>query len=959
MKPTSYLMRGAMITASACLLLAMLSGCPEPSEVTLEINPEETTLEVGEEATLTAVSNDLLTSYTWSSSDTSVATVQSASNQSATVTGVSPGTVEVTVTSENSGKQAGAKVTVVEASSEEPVEEVEQVRRVLESIPEDRIDEDTRKELGEKLDETEKALREEEVCNAATVLDEFLLRAQTFRAEFPSASLSDPTWAPDLLYAEGRTLQYEIINSLPEKEVCPGFERYREEAEVEGVEGDVNGLNARFSFGAPRMWSMQYEGTDRTYTQLHIPNTALESGEPGKPHIPSMRKLVAIPPDSDVVATPKPRIAEEFQVIASPIQEQPADQRASEEEPPPEETFANKPFVVDKELYTSDSPWPPEPVKLTPMGSYRGLELMQVEVFAGEFSPASNLLQLYEDVEVQIEFNSKSEGFVPSTLAENPFESQYEYIVNQTLNREIVLKTPPIEVTIRPNIFGEEYLILTHPDFRAAANDLAAWKNQKGIVTNVVEVGTNTGINDRETRDEIKAYIKSRHESNLIKPSYILLLGDAEFIAPFYRNGMYGSVGTDWPYAVLNDPGEDEPLVPTFAVGRIPVDTQDQAQVVVDKIVEYEKNPPGGFLSSFYDETTLAAQFQCCRTGVTQVGRAQRTFTEVSEFVRDALMSNGYNVERIYELTVDSSYTEDSTPRRYYDNTLIPADIGPSSTFAWDGSRQDILDAYDDGRFLMVHRDHGWHSGWVHPPFTNTNASNLDNAPFLPVVYSINCSSGLFDNETAPGAEGSSTSGTYLAERLLRNPTGGAVGMIGDTRVSPSWPNTALLRGLIDASWPDTVPDFGGDESLRRLGDILNHAKAYVATQVGISGQGTSQNAYESELILYHVLGDPTLEMWTENPHTLPVLKIPELLEILETKLVFKHESIGAEVTVSQEGKEELRPIGRGVVDEEGIVEIDFYAAEPVPDVPLLVSTTQENRVATTQELVIEQEPRK
>jgi hypothetical protein len=83
---------------------------------------------------------------------------------------------------------------------------------------------------------------------------------------------------------------------------------------------------------------------------------------------------------------------------------------------------------------------------------------------------------------------------------------------------------------------------------------------------------------------------------------------------------------------------------------------------------------------------------------------------------------------------------------------------------------------------------------------------------------------------------------------------GGAVGVIGDTRNSPTWANSALARGFFDATWPGVVPE-GGANSIRGLGDILNYGKLYMAGQVGVAQTAGSvdQNSANTNLVLYHV----------------------------------------------------------------------------------------------------------
>src|SRR5205085_2714429 len=122
-----------------------------------------------------------------------------------------------------------------------------------------------------------------------------------------------------------------------------------------------------------------------------------------------------------------------------------------------------------------------------------------------------------------------------------------------------------------------------------------------------------------------------------------------------------------------------------FALGRIPVDTLDQANTVVNKIINYEHTPPS--LPSFYSTATLASDFQCCLAGGAAPGTDQRTFVQTSEFARNVLMANGKTGERIYAMTGSG------TPNRYYDGTLLPPDLGSGSGFPWNGNTFDISNA--------------------------------------------------------------------------------------------------------------------------------------------------------------------------------------------------------------------------------------------------------------------------
>lgn len=800
-------------------------------------------------------------------------------------------------------------------------ENVGEIGDFLDKQPDDAVDPDTEAQMDDILAQVEVLFVGDQPCEAAEKLEEFLALAQGLRPE------DDPSRnAAETLYALGRLLQWDIVVSNEDNGGCPSYPEVGKEPATETPAQDTAGLDVDFDFGAPRLLPAVQNG--ESFTQLVIPGLESESGEPGAPSIPAMVDIIAVPPGAFVEFGATETPGETFQANLLPNSNQPVDAAGPFVDP----QFANQPFFQNLQIYEVDRPYPPNPASLVPLGRMRGMDIYQVIVHCGQYNPVSDQVQLFDRVSLDITFSNGPAGFEPK-WARDPFEGKRDVFTGGLLNNIAVSAAELIPDLIQYINFGEEYMILTHPDFRAAADALAAWKNQKGIITNVYECGTGSGITNRDTKEEIDAFIESHYEDSQIKPHYILLLGDAEFIPPFYqpKAGGSGTIGTDHPYAVIPIEilGITFDLLPTFALGRIPVDTLDQANIVVQKIIDYEKTPPGSafFEDDFYNNITFAAQFQCCRTDVAQVGTDQRTFIEMPESVRPALVSAGYSVPRLYTETIDGDYHSDATPRRYFDGTLLPAAIAPGSGFAWDAEREDVIDAINDGSFLVFHRDHGSPWGWGDPPFDTNDIDGLTNGAFTPVFFSVNCSSGVFDNETSGGAEGTSMGGVYFAEKLLRKANGGAVGIIGDTRVSPSWPNSVLARGFFDAIFPNAVPTYGNNTSKRRLGDILIHGKMYLLSQVNIA-LWTGPNEVRNEFFLYHVIGDPTLEIWTSDPNDFSLSGIFSILDLSRLGVLLEYPQDDAEVTAYQFSPTSnmLIPVGRGT-SKGGQVLIDFFNA--------------------------------
>jgi hypothetical protein len=397
--------------------------------------------------------------------------------------------------------------------------------------------------------------------------------------------------------------------------------------------------------------------------------------------------------------------------------------------------------------------------------------------------------------------------------------------------------------------------------------------------------------------------------------------------------------------------------MPDIAIGRMPVDTLAQAQTIVDKVIDYESVPTNS--KAFYEDMSFAAYFQCCRPDVAQDGTAARSFLETAEFVRSFMTGQGYDVERIY--TTSTAYhsnpnksgfydsgTRGTTPNRYRNSSLLPVDLRANSGYPWNGGTSDVIDAINDGRFLVFHRDHGGISGWGSPGFGSSNLGSLTNGAKMPVVYSINCASGLFDNETRNPVNdaytyNTSVGGSYWAERILRM-EGGAVGVIGDTRNSPTWANSAFARGLFDATWPALLPADGSNTSIRRLGDILNYSKVYLIGQSFVpqsSGSGSLAAAL-TDVTLYHVYGDPTMAMWTKYPWRVALPGFADDFRIIENRIWgLKYPVSGATITLLQEGQ----PVGRAPVIN-GEVQLTLIEAFD-PEAPYELSASLPGAIST------------
>ena len=599
----------------------------------------------------------------------------------------------------------------------------------------------------------------------------------------------------------------------------------RKRAKVKILRNTPGGFRVRVTL--PKVNFIPKTGGGKSWTQLGIAGNAPTGN--GKPGIPNTGEVFGVPNGAKVsVDSSSVKSSTIGGVNVYPGQPDVVDTPEPNFNKPP---FTNKPFTINHDAYNNDSLFPPKPATGEVLGNSRDVTIGGLQLPVGQYNPHDQTLHLITSLIVNVNFNGGPHTFNP--LVNSPWEHAQNSLINNLLNQSII--NSRFRFPFRP--CGEEMLVITNPATLAAANTLATARRNAGLRVAVVETGTGVGqIGD--TPSAIQGFIRGQlTRFACIHPSYVTIMGDDDLVPTF--PGIDG-IPSDLEYSLRN--GLDE--LPDVAVGRIIGNDQNAVQTAVNKIVGYETHVPSNGLSIFNNpflhHATVAAQFQD-QDGPNQVndGQENRTFVQFAETVRNGLANHGETVDRVYR---DDPTTN---PTKFNDGTSIPASL-QKPAFAWNGTGADVTGDWNNGRFMMVHRDHGWSDGWGQPSYGTGDVDGLTNGALLPVLFSINCASAQYDTDET----------SFVGESLV-NPNGGAVGAFGDTRNSPSWHNTQIALGFIDGLLPFVLPA-EGSSTRQRVGQALITGKLRLA---GLSSP-TTDGSSRDELYLWHYFGDPSMQMW-------------------------------------------------------------------------------------------------
>ena len=610
------------------------------------------------------------------------------------------------------------------------------------------------------------------------------------------------------------------------------------------VDSNTGGITLDVTVPVPREEVVQQQAT--TFQRLSLQGTGSTS-EIGQPEVPSFARFVAIPRGATV----------HVEVLADTMETRSGYLLYPAQEPRPEQ--GEEPdLTLDLAAYQSDEFLPSNLVTLEGPYVIRGVDVVLVRFHPVQYNAADQELRVHSSLRVRLTFAGGG-AMLPDGRLRSPY---FEPLLASTLLNYRELESPQSLGSSLAGATGCDFLIITAPHLVDQANLLAAWKIRRGIDT-MVRTTTQTG---GSTVSAIKSYIQNAYDFWNPPPSFVLFLGDAEFIPTNYmtahpQQAPAGSlIGTDLYYATVD--GTDD-YFPDISTGRISVDTARQASYIINKIINYERNPP--YEASFYSNVALAAYFEDENL---PYDREDRKWVRTSEEIGSYLGSIGYDERRIYyaQTWVNPLYYSDGTPLPLY---LLRDYYG----FPWDGNTTHILNWVNSGTLILNHRDHGWRMMWAIPELQVSHVLGLTNGARLPVVFSMNCETGWFDNETDNPLHGTGYYEVTFAEAWQRNQNGGAAGIVAPTRISYGGYNDYLDKGLFDAVWPGFLPyaptpgPFSNPQY--RMGQVLNYAKLYMAT---VYGEGTTR---EITFEMFHYFGDPTMEIWTTRPSNMAVSHSP------------------------------------------------------------------------------------
>ena len=348
----------------------------------------------------------------------------------------------------------------------------------------------------------------------------------------------------------------------------------------------------------------------------------------------------------------------------------------------------------------------------------------------------------------------------------------------------------PSSITLRPSTGlrapsgGADTVIITPAFLRPAAETLATWHRAHGRRTVVADLQDvydefNDGIRHPVAVRKMLAWAAANWTAPA--PAYLVLMGDGHFNLKNYSasSSLYAPATNPFPpYLIFKDPwlgeiasdglfgdytGDD---LPDVAVGRIPVNTLSEANLVVNKIITY-------------DESVRLQPWQ------------QRAVFIADRYPDPAGAGDFWTMS---DDAIQNHTPSDLAAQRVYLGSTAAPDVATAKAA--------VASAINSGVLMVQFTGHGIVQYWSREVLWHvTDVPLLSNGAKLPIVMSFNCMDGYF---TYPASSYQS-----LAETMFRYDGGGSVAAITPSGEGLVPDQANFRRIMLDTMFKDGVRELG------------------------------------------------------------------------------------------------------------------------------------------------------
>jgi hypothetical protein len=509
-------------------------------------------------------------------------------------------------------------------------------------------------------------------------------------------------------------------------------------------------------------------------------------------------------------------------------------------------------------IYNSNDYYPGYFYKVLNQGAFGDQPIITLAIYPLQLKPESGQLILISEIKLLINLSMN-----PNYLQTTPIPGS-EIVRASILNQEQFKESPHFSGSPGwgnmpgANLMGmgAEYLIITSNELAADYYPYMVWKNQKGILTELVIIedilASYSGIDDAA---KLRAYLQEAYAAGA---RWALLGGDEDIIpiryafqanvskAPSLADQQvcdlyYGDLTGDWDYdgdGIYGEMTSDRPdLFPELYVGRVPTENSEEVRIWVEKALLYEQNPGHGDNAYLTRALVISADQMRDLNEHTDLARAMPRdfFVDITRCIEEPSGGSEFPTQPIAE-SVISVMNE---------GWGFITNLNHGNFYAYSSMAPNYNDAP---------RSYLW-GDTMNPGDGASSLTRLTESDKYSIYYSFSCEVAGFDFDRGVVRPGPFITNHTLMEAYLFRPNRAGAAFLGNTRWGWVSASFRLEQKFLELVFSDSARNLGVAEALSKI-----YFPNYRDIDYG-----------------HNLFGDPEMTIWRNAPMRLTLLAPAEI----------------------------------------------------------------------------------
>lgn len=502
--------------------------------------------------------------------------------------------------------------------------------------------------------------------------------------------------------------------------------------------------------------------------------------------------------------------------------------------------------------YTKKS-YPDENVQFTGVHMMDGYKFLSFVICPFRYDAENKNLYLKKDISLHLNLKPLSSKKSPRS----PGKNMRDVVKDMTINgNELEIMYPYEDRSVSAsNSVSYKYVIVTNETLKPAFEKLAHWKTIKGVRSKVITVEDCYDDYPNLTPQQAIKTVLSNYYDNGNGIAYALLGGDTNVVPaqicwlPDSMTNTHDTTDTpaDLYYACLDNNfawdvngnqiyGESTDNVdfsPEYIVTRSSVSTLAEAEIFVNRIIEYESSPKlEGWSKSMLSCGNILYIYM----------------TKNNKQISDSQWKGEY----VYEHGVQP----------YWNGTffeLFDTYSSHPNGADYHATGEHFQTELEKGYTFVDEFSHAWANkwGWLEDStlYKLDKASSLVNSGYS-IITTISCYSNAFDKVSTDFPDETEYYTTCLSESFIRNPNSGILAYFGSSR--EGWSSHSHY---FDEKFYEYL--LSGNE--KQFGRAAMLAKNYYTSYISLA----KFNKYQWLVMTLNPMGDPEMPVYTDTPQSL------------------------------------------------------------------------------------------